>query len=512
MKTVSLTLLGLGLAGGGLALFNADAFAVATDKSVDIATYEVVRSDLEITLTETGTLMAKQSETLQPKFRGYSTINFLIPEGEEVEEGEVVCKFDTKEAQKNLDELELQLLAAQTDLKTAQTDLEVQRADNLTNVAKAQIAYDKALKDLERYRDGDAPQEVRKLDIALRDAMTTYEKAKKKYEDSLKLIELKYINQSELEEDKIAFEKAEIQRDEARLAIELHKKYVYPMTMAEKQNAVDETRRALETADKRAASQLGQRMVAVTQAEKRLKKYQDSIEQAKEDLENMVLKAPSAGIIVYGDPRQPWYRENIKIGGQLGRGHTVMTIPVLSVMQVNLGIHEADISKVKVGQRARITMDTYPGLTLVGEVTRVASIAAAGQPWQPSTDVKKFDIEVTIQNQADLKLKPGISAKVEIEVDTRKQVLYVPRQCTFLEGGKHWVNVAVGGEIVRRQVTVGLTNDAYVEIQEGLEEGSRVLLYNPNLPPPEASAEDGEGAAPAADAPAALEATTAAGS
>ena len=481
MKRIFMVLLVIGAGILGLILLSANGFAFAADKQVDLATYVVVRKDLEITLTETGTLMAKKSETLQPKFRGSAKINFLIPEGEEVEEGTVVCKFDTKDAEKALDELELQLLGAQTSLKTAQTDLEIQRSDNISNISKAGIAADKALKDLERYRDGDAPQEKRKLEIALKDARTTYAKAKKKYEDSMKLIELKYINQAELDDHQIAFEKAEIQRDEADLGIKLHDKYSYPMMMAEKQNAVDETQRARNTATKRAESEIGQKEVQVTQAKKRVTRYGDSIEKAKEDLDNMVMKAPSTGIIVYGDPKQPWYREQIKIGGQLGRGHTVMTIPVLAIMQVKLGIHEADIGKVHAGLKARVTMDSYPGLVLEGEVAKVAMIAGGSNPWQPSTNVKKFDVEVTIDN--DQKLKPGISAEVEIMIDTRVDALFVPLQCAFLEGGKHWVNVAVGAQTKRREVTVGLANDSYVEILEGLKEGDQVLLYNPNLPP-----------------------------
>lgn len=456
----------------------------ATDKTgaTSAAVYEVRRADLEITLTESGSLVAEKSEKLEPKFDGQATINFLVPEGEEVEKGTVVCRFDGKEVQKTLDDLELQLLSAVTAHNAAKTDLEIQQADNVTNIEKAKIALHKAEKELERYRDGDAPQERRKLEIALKEAETNYHKAKKKYEDSLKLVALKYINQTELDDHQITYQRTEVQKEEAELAIELHTKYTLPMTMADKQNALDEARRGVETAEKRAESELDKKKVAVTQAEKRVEKLQKSIDDAKEDLANMELKAPVAGIVIYGDPRQRWYRENVKIGGEVHRGYCVMTIPVLSVMQVKLAVHEADVNKVKPGLIAKVTMDTYPGLVLEGKVTKVATIAGSSRPWDSEGDVKKFDVEVTIENMDALKLKPGISAKVEIQVDTRPDALFVPLQCVFLESGKHYVNLQAADGVRRREVELGISNDAYVEILGGLDVGDEVLLYNPNLP------------------------------
>lgn len=104
---------------------------------------------------------------------------------------------------------------------------------------------------------------------------------------------------------------------------------------------------AISTARKRAESTLGQKEVAVQQVEKRLKVQQDQLKERKEDLENMIVKAPSPGLVVYGDPHEPWYRERTKVGGQIYGGFTLLTIPDLRVMQVKLQIHEADISKIR---------------------------------------------------------------------------------------------------------------------------------------------------------------------
>ena len=57
-------------------------------------------------------------------------------------------------------------------------------------------------------------------------------------------------------------------------------------------------------------------------------------------------------------------------------GFTLFTIPDLRVMKVQVEIHEADINKIKKTQRVTVTMDTYPGLVLEGEVTKIAPLRA----------------------------------------------------------------------------------------------------------------------------------------
>jgi HlyD family secretion protein len=200
----------------------------------------------------------------------------------------------------------------------------------------------------------------------------------------------------------------------------------------------------------------------------------------------MILKAPCPGIVIYGDPRYSWYGmdNNYKVGGEIWGGNTLFTIPDLRIMQVKVQIHEADINKIKVEMMANVTMDTYAGLTLNGKITKIAAIAGgAGNPWGGEQDVKKFDVEVTLEGTTQVELKPGISAKAEIMIDTRKDAVYVPLQCAFLEGGKQWCYaLAADRSPAKREVKPGMSNESYIEILEGLKEGEQVLLYNPSVP------------------------------
>ncbi|MCB9896388.1 MAG: efflux RND transporter periplasmic adaptor subunit [Planctomycetes bacterium] len=443
----------------------------------DDGLFTVRRGPLNITITENGTLVAKESAKVAPTLRGDSKIVFLAEEGSQVEEGEVVVELDADPTKEQLESRELEVVKAQADLDTAKTELEIQEGDNVAAIEKAKVALEKANMEHERYLEGDAPKQRRELQIAIEEARINFTKREKVYNDSLKLREKDYVTQSQLEEDRIAYEQSKVKLQGAERDLELFDQYTFPMGKVDKDVAVSDAERGLDTAEKRAQSQLRQKQVAVEQFEQRLQKLSKQVEDLEKDIEGMTLRAPSPGIVIYGDPRRSWWRQDIRVGAEIWGNQTILTIPDLRVMQVNLQVHEADVSKLVQGLSAKVTMDTYPGLVLDGEVTKIAALSSDNDQ-----EVKKFDVEVTLATTGGIELRPGISAKAEIFIESKDDVLYVPLQCAFLEEGQHWAYVLEGNTIVKRAIQPGSTNESYLEVLDGLVEGDRVLLYNPQLP------------------------------
>jgi HlyD family secretion protein len=449
--------------------------------------FTVRRGNLNVTLKENGTLVAKDAQKISSGTDSGSKITYLIEEGTNVEEGDLLCELDPSDVETQIERLEQEVIEANLRVNTSHTELEIQKAENTANIDKARIALDKAQQEKERYEEGDAPNERRKLDVAIKQAETEFSRKKKKYADSQMLFEKTYINKSELEQNQIDFEKAEVELESAKLALEIFEKYTYPMTITERDAAVRDKQREKDNAELRAENYLNQKTVSVEQNEKRLTLLKKELDKEKEELAKMTLIAPSPGIVLYGDPDEPWNVENIRLGGDVWGNMVLFTLPDLRVMQVKIQVHEADINKIEEGQSAKITMDTYPGVVLDGQVTRIASVAGGGRDrWsRSSNEVKKFNVEVTLDEQVDLKLKPGISAKAEVFIDRREDTLFIPLQCVFEEEGQQycWV-MNGGGEPERLAISAGLSNDTYIEILDGLTEGDRVLLYNPKLPVP----------------------------
>lgn len=473
------------LGGGGTILLRNT--ASVSDKNAAVpeqALYVVQRGKLTVTITENGSLMAKNSEKISAQSRRGGKVTFLVEEGKTVAQNEVLCKLDTTELETQKQQLELDVVKTEADGNTAKTELEIQKSENLAAIEKAKIALAKAQKELERYIDGDAPKEQRNLEVAIKEAETKHSHAKKKFEDSKKLLEQDYINKSQVEQDEIDFERSEIQLISAQRDLEIFKTYTRPMMMTDKNTAVSDAQRGLDNADKRALSTLRQKEVAVESQDLRLKSLKTQLVEVKKEIENFIIVSPSPGIVIYGDPNEPWYRTEIKLGAQVWGGNTLFTIPDLRVMQVQVAIHEADINVVKEGQVATITMDTYPGLVLKGTITKIAQVAGGGSPGyrMDSAEVKKFTVNLTLDSTNDLVLKPGISAKAAIFIEERENVLYVPLQCVFLEEGTHYCYIMRSGAKPEKvKVKPELSNDTYMQIAEGVSEGDRVLLYNPQL-------------------------------
>ena len=482
-KIISLLMI-LGLGGSAAWYFNP--FAAGDSDKDGISNsgiFTVRRGDLKITITENGTLMAKESQKVSYKARWEGKFVSLIEEGTKVKEGDELCRMDTKNLNSRREQVDLDIVQADANLKSAKTEVEIQETENEAASEKAKIALEKATKELERYVDGDAPHARRKLEIAVKDIETEHTRAEKRYNDSKILLEKDFIKKTELEDHKILFEKAQVQLDGAKNELKMFDKYTYPMTLKEKSAAKKDAIRELSAVEKRTVSKMRQKEVMVAQSQKKLKRYNKALKDLNEDLGNMVLKAPCPGIVIYGDPRNSWIRTMIKVGGEIWGGNTVFTIPDLRVMQVKLEIHEADISKLKNGQTAKITMDTYPGLLLSGKVSKIATIANTSRfPGSGTAQVKKFDVVITMDETKEVTLKPGISAKAEIHIDDRPKIIFVPLQAVFIEEGIHYCHVRdTEGRPVRRKLEAGLSNDNYLEVTAGLEEGEEVLLYNPEL-------------------------------
>jgi multidrug efflux pump subunit AcrA (membrane-fusion protein) len=144
-------------------------------------------------------------------------------------------------------------------------------------------------------------------------------------------------------------------------------------------------------------------------------------------------------------------------------------------MESVLGVHEADVTKLKVGQKAFITLDSFKGRRIAGEILRIATVAAE-RDWR--SDIRKFEVVLSLEKN-DLPLKPGTSVKAEVLVGEVENVISVPLQSVFVKEGRYFCFVASGAVPERREVTLGESSASSVVVASGLKEGDEVLLWNP---------------------------------
>jgi HlyD family secretion protein len=144
-------------------------------------------------------------------------------------------------------------------------------------------------------------------------------------------------------------------------------------------------------------------------------------------------------------------------------------------MKVDCRIHESLIASVREGVPARIRIVSFPDDVFNGKVTAVSSVAMTGR-W-PNTDLREYRTEITLTDDVEKikRLRPGLTAMVELLVDSRSDVLQIPIQCIVTVGPHNYVYVMTPSGPERREVRVGLNNTSHMEILEGLQANDRVV-------------------------------------
>ncbi|MEE2889422.1 MAG: efflux RND transporter periplasmic adaptor subunit [Planctomycetota bacterium] len=221
---------------------------------------------------------------------------------------------------------------------------------------------------------------------------------------------------------------------------------------------------------------MGSLLVKVSQDERRLNESQEELEREQYDIERMTIVAPSEGVVFYGNPDRTW-EDDIRVGENVYFNRVILTLPDPSEMAVSINIHEADIDKIAEGMSAVTRSDVQKDRVFHGEVIKIDSVANAGnRRW--GDQIRRFKVEVSLQGN-DLELKPGTSAEVEIHTGDLVDVLYVPLQAVHAEAGKYYCFLDKASGKEKTEVSVGRSNDSFLEIVDGLEEGQHVLLYKP---------------------------------
>ena len=157
----------------------------------------------------------------------------------------------------------------------------------------------------------------------------------------------------------------------------------------------------------------------------------------------------------------------------------MIVIPDTTQLKVEIKVHETWINKIDVNQPAKITTTAFPDEVFTGKVLKKAPMADS-QSYSLLEDVKVYTTDVSIEGTHNY-LRTGMTAKVEILIDKLKDVLYVPIQSVVTEEDdqKKVCYVLTDKGQQKREVEIGLFNDDFVEIKNGLVEGEQVLLNPP---------------------------------
>lgn len=221
---------------------------------------------------------------------------------------------------------------------------------------------------------------------------------------------------------------------------------------------------------------------------------QASMVKVRRNLEYATITSPIDGVVI---------NKVVEEGQTVAAGFetpTLFTIAAdLTKMQVIADVDEADIGNVKEGQRVQFTVDAYPNDTFEGVVQQVRlgeSDDSSSSASSSSSSVVTYEVVITADNP-DLKLKPRLTANVTIFTMEEENILLVPNKAlrfipepklmetlglqvndnsANIKNGEKFVWVKEDNVLVTKAVTVGVSNNNYTEVLNGLNEGEVVAV------------------------------------
>jgi len=443
---------GLGFAGWQFVSGQQEAVAQAQETAT-------VRQDtLQVVVEGTGSL-APRAEIQLAFLSGGQVAEVLVQEGQVVEAGQLLVRLET-------DDLKLEIARAEASLASAEGQLAQllasPRPEEITaqeaNLAAAQGQVSAAVANRDQVIAGpdasaiaSAEAQVATAEMDYRAALRTVDSIDKKTDEDRK------------EQARYDLWAAEIALDAARTQLDV----LLAGADADEVRAAQADVSAAVAQRDAAQAQLDLLLAGATEeqiqaAEAAVDQAHVAVDQARLQLERATLAAPWEGTVTSLD---------VEVGEMVNPVQPILVLSDLTALEVDVNLDETDVTHVALAQEAHVSVDAFPGVAMVGEVTYIA----------PKADIFSGVVlyPVTVRLMiSDLPLRAGMTADVEITTATQEGALIVPLRAVHTEDGHAYVDRLGDGEVERVEVTLGLTTDTEAEITGGLAAGDVVAVVS----------------------------------
>ncbi len=186
-----------------------------------------------------------------------------------------------------------------------------------------------------------------------------------------------------------------------------------------------------------------------------------ALETAVADLESATLRAPFDGVVV---------AVNVEVGRQVNANTEAVEIADPSVVEVSGSVDEIDVLFLQTGAEAIVSLDALGTQTLRGTVSSIASSGAAQQ------GIVTYPVTIRVESTENIQLPEGLSATAQVIIREQTDALLVPLQALYGTVQAPMVRVVIGNNVTERPVTLGINDDFWVVVEEGLREGETVSM------------------------------------
>jgi HlyD family secretion protein len=319
----------------------------------------------------------------------------LVDEGQMVKAGQIVARLDSAE-------LAQEAALHRADFQAGQAALdELLAGSRPEEIAQARAASEQAKARLDEMLAGSRPQELAAAEAALRRAQAETERARLDADRYAGLYKKEIVSAQQYDAARTTYETALQRQHEAEEQFKLVRE-------GPRKEAIEQARAAwLQAQERYELVRKGPRKETIEQARARAEQARQALAVAETRLSYTTLSSPLTGLVL---------SKNIEPGEYVAAGTPTVTVGDLEHPWLRAYINETDLGRVKVGQRVRVTTDTFSGKVHEGHVSFISS-QAEFTPKSVQTEKERvklvYRIKVEIANP-NMELKPGMPADAEI--------------------------------------------------------------------------------------------------
>jgi HlyD family secretion protein len=453
--------------------------------TVETVSYQAVqRGNLVDSIATTGKISSNLDIDIKCKASG-EIVDLPHQVSDYVKKGDLLLRLNPVDEKQIVKQSEMTLLQSQAALAKARQDLLNSRTnlENTKRLAQAdlQSAILKANESNTKINQSATLTATgrQSAQAAVESARVKARDLENKAADNRRLYNKGYLSQIEYETSEVAAKQAELdlRNSQAKLReAETVNKGDYTSAIA----AASQARIDVDSASTRlkeqndAAQDLKLKEQDIKSMEARVESDRASLQNSQQRLRDTEVFSPINGVVTNRFVQEG---QIITSGiSSVTEGTTVLTVSDFSRMFIMASVDESDIGKVKLNQRASITVDAFPGKRFRGKVMQIYSKGVN------VSNVVTFTVKIEVLGKDKSMLKPEMTANVEIFTLRKNDVITVDSNAIISKntgpgGRKYFVKVkAEKGEPQEREVKVGVNTTDKYEIVSGLKEGEQIVV------------------------------------
>lgn len=452
----------------GVAVYTAKHFASMNTMRTQnqFLTVPVENQNLTITVSANGTIQPERTVNVSPKNAGILK-TLLINEGDFVKTGQIIAYMDDSN-------LQGQLIQSKAQLASAEANLQKLIAGNRPeDIIQAQAQLEESEANLKKLLSGNRSEDIAQAEAGFKKAQLSFKQAEDEFHRYEELFKAGAISRQNLSTYKTNRDTSILQVQEAEQALFLQKSGTRPEDIEQARAKVKQLQQALKL------TQVGARKEDIEQARAQVNSARGALNTIQAQINDTVIRAPFDGLIAkkYADPGS--FVTPTTAGNAISSALSSSILSLTSKNQVVASLAESNISKIRLGQKVKITVDAYQGKVFEGKVSQIASQAIVQQ------NVTSFEVKIAINSDSENLLITGMNVAVEFNVGQLKKALFVPNVAIVRQQNQTGVFI-IGTDKKPKFVAVetGVTVKNQTQVRSGVTSDERVLIsFPPGMKP-----------------------------